>query len=36
MEIEDSSYLQEIQDLNDEQIRNRIKIFEDNIRIMKN
>jgi hypothetical protein len=35
MEIEERSYLDEINDLTDEQIRNRIRIFEDNIRIMK-
>lgn len=31
MEIEENTYLKEIEELTDDQIRNRIRIFEDNI-----
>ena len=36
MDIENNAFLSELEDLNNDQIRNRIRIFEDNVRIMRN
>ncbi len=35
MEIEESNYLKEIEELTEDQIRNWIRIFEENIWVMK-